>query len=84
MKNYEIDVNQSCNLFNILTGPNNSGKTCFLKTISRSIYLAHCGLFVAADEFILPIYDCIEFVTCLKESNTNIVSAQNQSIKKLD
>lgn len=32
----------------ILSGPNGSGKTVYMKQTSLIIYLAHCGLFVPA------------------------------------
>jgi DNA mismatch repair protein MSH5 len=42
-----VNTNYS-NRCTILTGPNGSGKTVYLKQISLIIYLAHCGLFVPA------------------------------------
>ena len=38
-------VNNMC----VVTGPNMSGKSCYLKMVCVNLVLAHCGCYVAAD-----------------------------------
>lgn len=43
----------------LLTGPNMSGKSTFLKAISLCVYLAHTGLAVPASKLQLPLFEYI-------------------------
>jgi len=45
------------NKFMILTGPNMSGKSTFIRQIALTAIMAQIGSFVPADEAILPIFD---------------------------
>jgi DNA mismatch repair ATPase MutS len=50
------------NRCSILTGPNASGKTVYMKQIALAIYLAHVGFFVPASLAEIPLTDSILFV----------------------
>jgi DNA mismatch repair protein MSH5 len=43
----------------ILTGPNSSGKSVYLKQLGLIVFLAHIGSFVPADRAIIPVCDTI-------------------------
>jgi DNA mismatch repair protein MutS len=43
----------------LLTGPNMSGKSTFLKAVGLCVYLGHLGLGVPASEAEMPFFDCI-------------------------
>jgi DNA mismatch repair protein MSH5 len=43
----------------ILTGPNNSGKSVYMKQIAVIVYLAHIGSYVPATSAVIGITDCI-------------------------
>ena len=43
----------------ILSGPNQGGKTIYLKTLGSSAYLAKCGCYVFCEKCRLPFYDNI-------------------------
>lgn len=47
----------------ILTGPNHSGKSVYLKQTAIIVYLAHIGSFVPATQAIIGLTDCI--LTCI-------------------
>ncbi len=46
----------------LITGPNASGKTVYIKQLSIIIYLAHLGCFVPASFAEIPLVDSIVFV----------------------
>jgi DNA mismatch repair ATPase MutS len=46
----------------IITGPNASGKTVYMKQIGIIIYLAHLGFYVPASLAEIPLIDSIIFV----------------------
>lgn len=46
----------------ILTGPNASGKTVYMKQLALAVYLAHVGFFVPATLAEIPLIDSLLFV----------------------
>ena len=52
----------------IMTGPNYSGKSVFLKQIAIIVYMAHVGSFVPADQAVIGITDKIITRVATKES----------------
>ncbi|PID67058.1 MAG: DNA mismatch repair protein MutS, partial [Fusobacteriales bacterium] len=53
-----IKLDKDNNLI-ILTGPNMSGKSTYMKQIALNIIMAHIGSYVSADKAIIPIVDKI-------------------------
>lgn len=51
----------------LLTGPNMSGKSTFLKAVSLCLYLGHVGLGVPASKAEMPFFDCISISINLKD-----------------
>jgi DNA mismatch repair protein MSH5 len=43
----------------VITGPNSSGKSVYLKQIGLIVFLAHIGSFVPADRAVIPLTDAI-------------------------
>ncbi|MGB0202974.1 MAG: DNA mismatch repair protein MutS [Acholeplasmataceae bacterium] len=43
----------------LITGPNMSGKSTYMRMIAIIAYMAQCGLYVPAQEANLPVYDAI-------------------------
>lgn len=64
----------------IITGPNSSGKSIYLKQIALIIYLSHIGSFVPADEAIVPLTD---FLFCYFQTS-NYLSNQPFSSSFID
>jgi len=54
----DIEIGADRN-FVFVTGPNMAGKTTFLKSIGVSVYLAHLGSAVPAEELSLPVFDAV-------------------------
>jgi len=52
----------------LLTGPNMSGKSTFLKAISLCVYLGHAGLGVPATKATIPFFDNISVAINLTDS----------------
>jgi len=52
-------INTEENNVVLITGPNMSGKSTLLKSISLCVYLAHCGMAVPAKSCTIPYYDSI-------------------------
>ena len=59
----------------VLTGPNFSGKTVYLKTHALITYLAHIGSFVPAASAIVPLTDAILTRLSTRETVSRIESA---------
>ena len=55
----------------IITGPNSSGKSIYLKQIALIIYLSHIGSFVPADEAIIPLTD---YLFCFFQTSKSLSS----------
>ena len=52
----------------LLTGPNMSGKSTFLKSVSLCVYLGHAGLAVPAAKAVIPFFDNISVAINLTDS----------------
>lgn len=55
----------------LLTGPNMSGKSTFLKAVSLCLYLGHVGLGVPASKAEMPFFDCISISINFKDDILN-------------
>lgn len=69
----------------IITGPNSSGKSIYLKQVALIIYLSHIGSFVPADEAIIPFTDYLFcfFQTSNSLSNQPFTSSFINETKKV-
>lgn len=67
-----------CNLL-VLTGPNHSGKSVYIKQVALIVYLAHIGSFVPADEAAIGITDQI-----LTRISTRECVTENESAFAID
>lgn len=63
----------------ILTGPNHSGKSVYIKQVALIVYLAHVGSFVPADEAIIGVTDQI-----LTRISTRECVSENESAFAID
>ncbi len=72
------------NKINIITGPNNSGKTLFVKTVASLVYLAQCGFPVPARAYIAKILNQLFILASEPTSIANINSSLNGSLELLD
>ena len=61
------DVSVASNVI-LLTGPNMSGKSTFLKAVSICVYLAHTGLAVPASRASMPFFDTISVAINVTDS----------------
>ena len=52
----------------LLTGPNMSGKSTFLKSVSICVYLAHTGLAIPATRAVMPFFNSISVAINLTDS----------------
>jgi len=52
----------------LLTGPNMSGKSTFLKAVSLCVYLGHTGLGVPASKVVMPFFNTISVAINLTDS----------------
>ncbi len=59
----------------IMTGPNYSGKSVYLKQIALIVYMAHVGCFVPADAAVIGLTDKILTRIATKETITRMQSA---------
>ncbi|KAH6895100.1 muts domain V-domain-containing protein [Thelonectria olida] len=66
----------------VLTGPNHSGKSVYLKQVAVIVYLAHIGSFVPASQAVIGLTDKI--LTCMstKESMSGAESAFATDMKQ--
>ncbi|MBC7510972.1 MAG: DNA mismatch repair protein MutS, partial [Ferruginibacter sp.] len=55
---YDIVLDQTCN-FLFLTGANMAGKSTFIKAVGASVFLAHIGMGVPAQQMQLSLFDGI-------------------------
>jgi DNA mismatch repair protein MutS len=55
----------------LLTGPNMSGKSTFLRAVGLCIYLGHIGLGVPASRAEMPFFDCISISINLNDDILN-------------
>ena len=46
----------------MITGPNASGKTIYMKQVAIIVFLTHLGFFVPASFAEVPLYDSIKFI----------------------
>ncbi|MDX9807184.1 MAG: DNA mismatch repair protein MutS [Acholeplasma sp.] len=92
-----IDINESGIL--LITGPNMSGKSTYMRMLAQIVVLAQMGSFVPADEAKLPIFDAIytrigasddlsagqsTFMVEMLEANEAIRNATKQSLLIFD
>ena len=67
----------------LMTGPNQSGKSIYLKQVALIVYMAHIGSFVPAEEAIVGITDKILTRVAAKETVSNIHSAFAIDLKQV-
>jgi len=92
-----IDINESGIL--LITGPNMSGKSTYMRMLAQIVVLAQMGSFVPADEANLPLFDAIytrigasddlsagqsTFMVEMLEANEAIRNATKQSLLIFD
>ena len=53
LKSAELDLGDAA----VFIGPNNSGKSVYLKQVGLIVYLAHVGSFVPAQSAVIPLTD---------------------------
>ena len=76
-----IDEEQHCAM--VLTGPNHSGKSVYLKQVAIITYLAHIGSFVPANEATIGLTDKILTRISTRESITGAESAFAIDLKQV-
>ena len=96
--NNSIYLNQDTTMM-LITGPNMSGKSTYMRMVAIIAYMAQCGLFVPAGYANLPIYDAIftriganddiskglsTFMTEMTETNHALRVATKQSLLLFD
>eukprot|EP01035_Chromulina_nebulosa_P020669 gene20669-26798_t len=59
----------------IITGPNSSGKSVYLKQVGVLVYLAHIGCYLPCEKAIIGLTDCIMTrVSCVESTVTPLSS----------
>lgn len=82
LRNEECDDDQSTPCM-VLTGPNHSGKSVYLKQVALIVYLAHVGSFVPAELAVIGITDRILTRISTRESVCKEDSAFGIDLKQL-
>ncbi|KPM44866.1 hypothetical protein AK830_g1688 [Neonectria ditissima] len=79
---FNPDANDDTPQVLVLTGPNHSGKSVYLKQVAIIVYLAHLGSFVPAKQAIIGLTDKI--LTCMstRESMSGAESAFARDLKQ--
>ncbi|PHH59179.1 hypothetical protein CDD81_3665 [Ophiocordyceps australis] len=77
----EAMLEQQANVM-VLTGPNHSGKSVYLKQVAIIVYLAHVGSFVPADKAIVGVTDKILTRISTRESMCCLESAFAIDVKQ--
>lgn len=67
----------------VLTGPNMSGKSTFLRTLGLITCLSHTGMAVPAASAILPYFDSVEICISIQDSLTEGYSHFYAELKKV-
>ncbi|MBO9634492.1 MAG: hypothetical protein J7578_15360, partial [Chitinophagaceae bacterium] len=67
----------------VLTGPNMSGKSTFLRTIGMILCLSHAGMAVPCSSAVLPFFDSIEVCISIQDSLTEGYSHFYAELKKV-
>lgn len=67
----------------LLTGPNMSGKSTFLRTVGLITCLAHTGMAVPATAATLPYFDAVEICISIQDSLTDGYSHFYAELKKV-
>lgn len=95
----ENDINMDPGEIFLITGPNMSGKSTYMRMFAMIVYLAQCGFFVPAERASLPIYDALftrigssddlaggksTFMVEMVESNEALMKATNRSLILFD
>jgi DNA mismatch repair protein MutS len=93
------DINMEPGEIFLITGPNMSGKSTYMRMFAIIVYLAQCGFFVPAASASLPIYDALftrigssddlsggksTFMVEMVESNEALMKATKQSLILFD
>lgn len=68
---------------NVLTGANMGGKSVTLATLTLNILLAHCGFYVFAKNFNLPVLDYIFYLSNDYQSITEGLSSFGAEVKEI-
>ncbi|MFA6800498.1 MAG: DNA mismatch repair protein MutS [Acholeplasmataceae bacterium] len=83
----------------LITGPNMSGKSTYMRMLALMVYMAQCGSFVPAESAKMPLYDALftrigssddlsggksTFMVEMVESNEALTRATNQSLILFD
>lgn len=83
----------------LITGPNMSGKSTYMRMFAIIVYMAQCGCFVPAERALLPVYDALftrigssddlaggksTFMVEMVESNEALMRATDKSLILFD
>ena len=69
------DLETDGEIFYLITGANQGGKTTFLRSVGQCQLMAQCGLFVCADKCELPVKKCI-FTHFKREEDSSMKSGR--------
>lgn len=94
----DIELNEQQHML-LITGPNMSGKSTYMRQLALTVIMAQMGSFVPADEAVLPIFDQVftrigaaddlvsgqsTFMVEMLETNYALANATKQSLILLD